>query len=250
MAGFRATALASCLVSLLALPLVAGAQEPAPAPGPRFPEADAELTSILAQVAEEEEKFTEPTNRQDKEWVKRKLQHMRDVDQLIRGAFSSPKVAALSPEARKYFFDQLQPQMAAIDAADTAELKELLKVHRWFTISEFGEKADSNAWLLVQHADQDLAFQQEVLAVLSTLYAKGETSPRNYAYLWDRVAVNSGKKQRYGTQGKCVDVGVWEPHEVEDPANLAKLRQEVGLQTMDEYKALFKEYGLCQTKDS
>lgn len=243
----------SLVVALGLISFFAGAAaragEPATPPA-SFPDADAELAAILARVADEEEKFTEPVNRGDKEWVKRKLKHMRDVDQLIRGAFSSDKVAALSPEARKHFFDRLNPQMAAIDAADTAELKELLKIHRWITISEFGKEADGNAWLLVQHADDDVAFQREVLAVLTTLYPKGETSASNYAYLWDRVAVNTGNKQRYGTQGKCVGPGAWEPHAVEDPPNLEARRKEVGLQTMDEYKALFKQYGLCQSKDS
>src|SRR5262249_24761475 len=83
-----------------------------------------------------------------------------------------------------------------------------------------GEKADLQAWVLVQHADRDRAFQQEVLAILSTLYASGETSADNYANLYDRVAHNSGKPQRYGTQGGCVGPGEYETYEIEDPANV------------------------------
>ena len=124
-----------------------------------------------------------------------------------------------------------------------------MKVHDWVSISKFGKKSDNNAWLLVQHADLDPDFQREVLQKLAKLWPKGETDATNYAYLYDRVATswqdkNKRKRQRYGTQGKCVGKGQWEPLAVEDPANLEKRRKSVGLNTMDEYKAMFKN--LCQ----
>lgn len=199
---------------------------------------------MLSRVDAEEKKLT-PPNRHDKTWVIEKLQHMVDVDQLVRKALENPKVASWPPEARRHFQEKLIARMKEVDRANTAELRELLKIYRWFTVSEFGKEGDGLAWLLVQHADHDVAFQQEVLAVLTELHEKGETRPSSYAYLWDRVAANTGRKQRYGTQGRCTGPGVWEPFEVEDPANLEKLRASVGLQPMHAYREGFRKLGLC-----
>ena len=38
--------------------------------------------------------------------------------------------------------------------------------------------------------------------------------------LYDRVAVNEGRPQRYGTQGRCTGPGSWEPRPIEEAANV------------------------------
>jgi hypothetical protein len=95
------------------------------------------------------------------------------------------------------------------------------------------------AWLLVQHADRDVAFQTEMLRILEPLVPARETAQSNYAYLHDRVAVNSGRPQRYGTQGRCTAAGVWEPREVEQPEQLDERRAAVGLGPEADYIAVF-----------
>ena len=137
------------------------------------------------------------------------LRYMERIDQTVRQALTS----ATTPEAR----DKAAARMDEIDRANTARLKELIKAHGWFTIPKFGKEADKAAWLLVQHADHDVAFQKEVLAILGDLYPKGETDPHNYAYLFDRVAGHTGDKQRFGTQGKCTGPGKWEPSRSKTP---------------------------------
>lgn len=116
-----------------------------------------------------------------------------------------------------------------------------MKIYPWFTISEFGAVTDSNAWLIVQHADLDTAFQKQVLSKLKQLYPKGETNRHNYAYLDDRDAVAEKRLQLYGTQGICVGPGKWEPHPIEDFSNVDKRRAEMELGTMAEYIAVFKD---------
>jgi hypothetical protein len=212
---------------------------------PTFPEADEALAAVLAEIATEEARFTEPRQTQDKDWVKRRLKHLFDVDQKARSAYIRPRPAEWGPEARQYFQRKLANRIIALDRANTAELKELLRQYRWFTISEFGKDVEGYAWLLVQHSDRDAAFQQEVLGILSDLLPKGETDPGHYANLWDRVARNTGKLQRYGTQGRCVAPGQWEPYEVEDPAGLNERRATLGLPTMEEYLRRSVERRFC-----
>lgn len=182
-------------------------------------------------------RFSEPSRPDDKDWVRRRLAHLYEVDQFARGAYMKMP----DPGERR----KLAARIIALDQANTAELKDLLKRHRWFTISGFGKDADLHAWVLVQHSDRDPAFQQQVLEILAGLYAQGETSGNNYANLFDRVARSAGKPQRYGTQGRCTAPGQWEPYEIEAPDAVDARRASVGLQTMSEYLELSKQRRWC-----
>lgn len=193
-----------------------------------YPRVDEDLKAYDAHVAQLQQEFArKPTAPNNKEWVKAKLQHMVDVDQYARGMTETPERRKYTDDERLEF-DQRMP-FSAVDRRNTADLKELLKIYPWFTISEFGTEASMNAWLLVQHADHDRAFQQHVLTILEPLAAGGETNPRNFAYLYDRVATSfqnltERKLQRYGTQGQCTGPGAWEPFPVEDPQKLDERR--------------------------
>lgn len=212
-----------------------------------FPKVDADLKNYDDHIAEMNATFAHvPAEPSSKEWVKAKLQHMFDVDQYMRKYMMISYDHRYSDEEKAEFFKEFANRFQAIDRANTADLKALLKIHHWFTISEFGEVADNNAWLLVQHADLDPDFQREVLRILEPLVATGETRPSNFAYLFDRVAaswsdLSKQVPQRYGTQGMCKGPGVWEPIPLEDPENLDRRRASVGLGPEAEYIAQFKD---------
>lgn len=198
-------------------------------------------------VAKVESEFSaNPASPHDKVWVKKKLNHMFVVDQYMRHYTETPFNNQYNEIEKKEFDLAFMERFQALDRKNTEELKELLKIYPWFSISKFGKVADEQAWLLVQHADLDREFQKMVLTRLEKLYRKKETKPANYAYLYDRVAYSANDEskrvpQRYGTQGKCVGSGKWEPWESEDPKNLDKRRKSVGLGTEAEYIAVFKD---------
>ena len=52
----------------------------------------------------------------------------------------------------------------------------------------------------LKHADNDPEFQSFALARMEPYLETEGIKKSNYAYLWDRVAVNTDRKQRYGTQ--------------------------------------------------
>jgi len=56
--------------------------------------------------------------------------------------------------------------MGPIDAFSRETLKEILKSKSWITISEYGDQGDKRAWLIVQHADRDVAFQKDAGAAV------------------------------------------------------------------------------------
>jgi D-alanyl-D-alanine-carboxypeptidase/D-alanyl-D-alanine-endopeptidase len=187
-----------------------------------------------------------PVNPKDKSWVALKMAHMFDIDQYMRNLFMKVSDQGFNDQEKEFFQKAYSRRFYMMDWQNTQDLKQLLKIHGWFKISEWGKQLDKQAWLLVQHADNEPEFQKEVLKILSALYKIKETDPSNYAYLYDRVASSFSdpgkrKPQRYGTQGSCVGPGKWEPLPIEDAGNVDKRRAEVGLPPLQEYIDVFKD---------
>lgn len=139
---------------------------------------------------------------------------------------------------------ELLARMAKLDADNAAQLKKILRERGWPGKSLVGADGATAAFLIVQHADHDPAFQKEVLTLLREAYRSGEASGEHLALLTDRVLVAEGKPQRYGSQADIVD-GKIVVKPVEDETNLDRRRAELGLPPMNEYIELMrKAYGL------
>ena len=122
--------------------------------------------------------------------------------------------------------------MEAVDRRTTARMKKIIAEHGFPGKTLVGEDGSHAAWVLVQHADKDLAFQKLCLAKMEPLVASGEVTAANHGYLLDRIAVAEQRPQRYGTQFTSQG----EPSPIEDPANVDARRRAIGLGTMAEYK--------------
>ena len=134
---------------------------------------------------------------------------------------------------------------SSIDVENTRQMKEIVEHIGWPTRSKVGGHASEMAWLLVQHADHDRAFQQLCLDLMKAQSAD-EVSPANIAYLEDRVRVGEGRPQFYGTQFYADKAGNFGPRPIEDPDHVDERRQAVGLQPLSEYardvEQSYKEY--------
>jgi hypothetical protein len=99
-----------------------------------------------------------------------------------------------------------------------------------------GNKTSNNFWLLVQHQDLHISFQDSALNKMKVEVDKGLASGLNYAYLIDRVRVNSNQLQIYGTQMQLNKENTsYETKPVIDPIKLNERRKLVGLGTIEEY---------------
>jgi hypothetical protein len=70
----------------------------------------------------------------------------------------------------------------------------------WPDAPKVGDEASHGAWRIAYHADHDPAFQQQCLALMRACPSMESVSSRDIAYLHDRVCVNLGRPQLYGTQ--------------------------------------------------
>jgi len=139
----------------------------------------------------------------------------------------------------------LMAEWRATDSSNAAWLAALVDRIGWPGRTRFGDRAATAAFLIVQFADRDSAFQAEFLPVLREAAERGEASKRDVAFLTDRIRVREGRPQVYGTQ---YDV---EPGEdgrpryllpiVEDRTGLDARRAEAGLQPWAEFEAQMAE---------
>lgn len=163
--------------------------------------------------------------------IKQQLALMVDLDQKVRGLFIEDVINA-----------KTRILLEEVDRFHTDHLKSIVKGYDWVTILKFDEEVGYHVWLLVQHADHDPDFQTSFMAALEKLWPLNETYRKNYAYLYDRIASNHGRKQRYGTQAKIEGNQVkLLPYEGSFD-DLNERRREIGLEPIQEYLQTLKKH--------
>jgi hypothetical protein len=139
------------------------------------------------------------------------------------------------PQAVKVMQQESQ-KLQQVDDRNRARLREIVEKHGWPGSGLVGKGAAHAAWLIVQHADSDRAFQKRCLTLMEAA-PKGDVDGADVAYLTDRVLVGEKKPQRYGTQ---LDAG-FKPFPIEDEKNVDKRRAAVGLAPLAEYLRATRE---------
>ncbi|MBO9202046.1 MULTISPECIES: DUF6624 domain-containing protein [Niastella] len=124
--------------------------------------------------------------------LRKTINRMALTDQRLRYA----QVQAGSKEERQ----RISHDIHVADSINRAEVKAIFRQYGWPKISEIGRDGQNNFWLIVQHADDDLALQQAALSAMQKLRKTGEVNLENYAFLYDRVQCNLNYRQLYGTQ--------------------------------------------------
>jgi hypothetical protein len=174
-----------------------------------------------------------PADRDPVERVRAELRHMVEVDQTARDVARAPRERGDGALSQLYFQWRFHPRAVAIERRHVERLSALIEQHGWIRSRRFGDQADRHAWLLAHHADVHPEFQKRVLAILETQWRRGETAGQNYARLFDRVAANEGRPQRYGTRGRCTGLLRWEARPIEAEAALDARRRSVGLEPFE-----------------
>jgi hypothetical protein len=141
----------------------------------------------------------------------------------------------------KYSLDKTQivnESMAIVDERNRQKLNEIIKEFGFPTKEMVGKDAMNGIFLIIQHADGDKEWQKSQLPNIEQAVKNGDMDGQSYAYLYDRIKINGGEKQRYGTQFAKVDPinRTVELAETEDIENLDKRRMEVGMMPIEMYK--------------
>ncbi|MFN7129761.1 MAG: DUF6624 domain-containing protein [Brevundimonas sp.] len=207
-------------------------------------EVSAEARAFVAPVAEaiavekaRQADLPPPTS--DRE----RLERMGALDQVGRRAFTVLDFSTLPADERQSAEALAWKSMGALDKALLDELLTMVPPEGWFKKSVYGEQAAGAAFLIIQHSD--LENWRRFVPVLEPLVAQGEVDGQSYGLMYDRLAINEGRPQRYGTQMTCKD-GRWVVDKLEDPERVDERRSAMNFPgTMAEYEAHFRTYPPC-----
>lgn len=162
------------------------------------------------------------------EVLRRELLKRVDVDQAVRFDLIRKLQQGEPPDSLD------SERMLTVDTANTAWLERVVAKHGWPGRSLVGADGGNAAFLLVQHADRDTAFQARVLPLLERAYAADEAEGQQVALLTDRLAAARGKPQIYGSQAD-VTGGRVVLKPIADSADVDARRARIGLPPLAEY---------------
>ncbi|WP_395053140.1 DUF6624 domain-containing protein [Flavobacterium sp.] len=120
------------------------------------------------------------------------------------------------------------------DSINLIKIIKILDTKGWVGKDKIGQQANSTLFLVIQHSD--LAIQQKYLPMMKEAVKKGNADASSLALLEDRIALREGRKQIYGSQiGTNLKTNTQYVLPLEDPDNVNKRREEVGLDSIEEY---------------
>ncbi|CAN5366689.1 hypothetical protein BH09BAC3_BH09BAC3_33450 [soil metagenome] len=126
----------------------------------------------------------------------------------------------------------------SLDRMNRDRLNQIIIEFGFPTRQLVGRDAMHGVFLMIQHSDGNKEWQKEQLPNIERAVKQGDLDGQSYAYLYDRIKINGGEKQLYGTQFKNVDPinRKVELADVEDLDNLDKRRMEFGMMPVQMYK--------------
>lgn len=169
------------------------------------------------------------------------LEEVYDKDQAVRewtvlSSLSYDEIVAYSTE------------MALTDSLNQVTVFGILDKEGW--PARLSDKANQAIWLVIDHSD--LATRRKYLDLVKAKAEEGVLDKSDYATLNDRVLMEEGKPQIYGTQIKITGTIIFGEEQtlpmylwpVEDPAALDSLRSSIGLPPIEEYLESSGLFGL------
>jgi len=144
-------------------------------------------------------------------------------------------------------FDGYHPEMEAVHKANARELDAIIAAVGWPGAALAGEEGAEAAWLIAQHAIGLPRFQRKCFDLLKAASAAGEAPAWQMAMMLDRIRVNEGRVQVYGTSFDWDEDGQLSPRPIEDPDGVEQRRAEVGLEPLEAAKARIRARDGSQT---
>ncbi len=154
----------------------------------------------------------------------RDLAERREVDQSVR-----TNGAANDPAA-----------MQRVDADNTEFLLAIIQEFGWIDAERFGPVSSDAAFLIVQHSP-DLRLMCTALPRIEADVRAGRLGGQAFALLHDRVQLNLGYLQRYGSQIGVAEDGRSYLMPCEDLERVDERRAEMGMGPLAEYLAYFAD---------
>lgn len=144
---------------------------------------------------------------------------------------------ALAKEGYTVHHDSLlRYNMSQLDAINQMELKAIFAQYGFPTKEMVGQWGIVSVRMVLQHSGRDIAFQKQYLPQIKALVDAGILEGKAYAYLLDRIAVNEGKPQVYGTQQVPDEIkSLINYQPMEAPELVNQRRMQLGMMPFEKY---------------
>lgn len=166
------------------------------------------------------------------------VEYNQELEDELRKIAEIDQIVAYIPqgEYQKLTQEEWNSFKDSVFTTNQKRIKEIFDQHGFVGFDLVGEKGSQDFWLVVQHSDHNPKFQKDVLEKMKIELDEGNADPGSYALLVDRVKLNTGQKQIYGTQ---VDynfkIAQAYPKNLADSANVNERRRSVGLGSIEIY---------------
>ncbi|GEJ45866.1 DUF6624 domain-containing protein [Chryseobacterium sp. ON_d1] len=168
----------------------------------------------------------------DKKTILDELNYIYTIDQKYAGL---PFPELKEKYGEKKVWDVFLKMRDSVGLENQNRIKRLYEKYGYLGYDKIGEK-ETQFWISIQHADNDVLFQQEMLKVLKKEIRKKNADRSHYAMLEDRIAVNQKKKQRFGSQVTYNKIGQAIPkYGLVDSARVDKWRARYHLPSFKKY---------------
>lgn len=162
--------------------------------------------------------------------LRAELERIHDLDQSDRHNAGNYPTGAQK--------DSVIAHMILQDSLDLVRVIAIIDSAGWLGEDVLGYKANQALFLVLQHADAKPKLQEEYLPVMREAVVQGKARASELAMFEDRVAVNNGRPQIYGSQIGWKDgKGFVKPMEDEEHVN--ERRAAVGLEPLEKYSERF-----------
>lgn len=160
---------------------------------------------------------------------------MQAADQAARKPLTTAFSAGQRPDSAA--MAALVARLAHVDSVNLARLKAIVRAHGWPDVAMVGHDGAGAVFILVQHADRDVAFQKRYLTWLRKAFRTGRvggSAGEAVALLTDRVRLHEGQPQLYGTQAE-IQNGRLRLLPLQDSAHVDARRDSLGLPPLADY---------------
>ena len=132
-----------------------------------------------------------------------------------------------------------------IDSFDLVRMEIIFQKFGYPGKNLVGTNLSHIGWLVIQHADMFVDKQEKYFPLIEGACKKGESNKYHIAYLTDRILVNRGKCQLYGTQ-VGMENGLPKVRSIKEFDTLNKRREEYELGPINDY---LKQWGIQLTEN-
>lgn len=177
-------------------------------------------------------------NPSEKKEIKQKVEFNQDLAVELKKMAEVDQIAAYIPQGKyeKMSNEEWNSFKDSVFTTHQKRLKQIFDKYGFVGFDLAGEEGSRNFWLMVQHSDHSPNFQKEVLEKMKIEVDKGNAIPSNYGLLIDRVNLNTGEKQIYGTQVTYnIETGQAYPKPLKDSLKVNERRKSIGLEPIEEY---------------